>query len=267
MSFRQDLARFAARAGSSAVRNASSRVVQGSGTRGMCAVSWREFGWGNSFREDSSVGFRGSKSPTTRRPFSTQPTPDSQFASAEKAIITAFGPDRPGLVSSLAKTVLDCGANVENTRMARLGDDCNIMMLVNFADSSREDRIKFSQLAEEIPGLTVKVRPTSKRGSLTEKDQVSDTSRWRKVFLHGADFKGSLHAVTGYLGEEGINIETLNTDSHRAPFGDSELFTMEAVIEMGPDVSLNKFKKTMDKLKRRLGVDIIISEHESHRDD
>jgi predicted amino acid-binding ACT domain protein len=53
----------------------------------------------------------------------------------------------------------------------------------------------------------------------------------------------------------------------RAPFGEDDLFTMEAVIEIGPDVSLAKLKKTMDRLKRRLGVDIVISEHESHRED
>jgi glycine cleavage system regulatory protein len=79
--------------------------------------------------------------------------------------------------------------------------------------------------------------------------------------------KNSLHAVTSYLGEENINIETLNTDTTHAPFGEDHLFTMEAVIEIGPNVSLSKFKQTMDKLKRRLGVDIVISEHESHRDD
>ena len=209
-------------------------------------------------RPASFRGFRG---------FATQDGgTDDPFASAEKAIITAYGPDRPGLVSSLAKTVLDAGGNVENTRMARLGDDCNVMMLVSFADSSPVERRAFARVAEEIPGLTVKVRPTAsgvKRGE----ERMPDTSRWRRVFLHGTDFKGSLHAVTSYLGAERINIETLNTDSQRAPFGDDDLFTMEAVIEIGPDVSLAKFKKTMDRLKRKLGVDIVISEHESHRED
>ena len=171
-------------------------------------------------------------------------------------------------MSSLAKTVLDAGGNVENTRMARLGHDFNVMMLVSFADSSPEERKTFARVAEEIPGLTVKVRPTTKRSRRDASDEVpQDTSRWRRVFLHGTDFKGSLHAVTSYLGEERINIETLNTDTQRAPFGEDDLFTMEAVIEIGPDVSLAKFKKTMDRLKRRLGVDIVISEHESHRED
>ena len=78
----------------------------------------------------------------------------------EKHIITAYGPDRPGLVSSLAKAVFDAKGNVENTRMARLGNDCNVMMLVSFANANAEDHRAFAQAADEIPGLTVKVRPT-----------------------------------------------------------------------------------------------------------
>ena len=256
---RRDLARFVARAGFLAVRRAASRgcLIPASSRH----AAWRSSPERSPFRTSpqETRGFRG---------FATQDAQDDPFASAEKAIITAYGPDRPGLVSSLAKTVLDAGGNVENTRMARLGHDFNVMMLVSFADSSPEERKTFARVAEEIPGLTVKVRPTTKRSRRDASDEVpQDTSRWRRVFLHGTDFKGSLHAVTSYLGAERINIETLNTDTTRAPFGEDDLFTMEAVIEIGPDVSLAKFKKTMDRLKRRLGVDIVISEHESHRED
>ena len=41
-----------------------------------------------------------------------------------------------------------------------------------------------------------------------------------------------------------------------------ELFTIDAVIEIGPDTSLTNFKRSMDKLVQKLGVDIEISDHE-----
>ena len=78
---------------------------------------------------------------------------------------------------------------------------------------------------------------------------------------------GSLHAVTSYLGAERINIETLNTDSQRAPFGDDDLFTMEAVIEIGPDVSLAKFKKTMDRSSASWAWTSSSASSTSHRED
>lgn len=62
---------------------------------------------------------------------------------------------------------------------------------------------------------------------------------------------------------EGINIEMLNTDTQPAPFDQNDaLFTIDAVIEIGPDTSLTKFKRSMDRLQQKLGVDIEISEHE-----
>ena len=183
----------------------------------------------------------------------------------EKHIITAYGPDRPGLVSSLAKAVFDAKGNVENTRMARLGNDCNVMMLVSFANANAEDHRAFAQAADEIPGLTVKVRPT--RAICRSDADAVDTSRWRRVFLHGTDFPGLAYQMTSFLASNGINIEMMNTDTQPSPFGDDELFTIDAVIEIQPDVSLREFKRSMDRLKKKLGVDIVISDHESHRDD
>lgn len=59
----------------------------------------------------------------------------SPLTKSDKVIIYAFGPDRPGLVSALAKAVLDAGGNVEESRMARLGGDFNMMMSVSFASA------------------------------------------------------------------------------------------------------------------------------------
>lgn len=58
----------------------------------------------------------------------------------------------------------------------------------------------------------------------------------------------------------------LNTSTQPAPFDtDDELFTIDAVIEIGPDTSLANFKRSMDKLQQKLGVDIQISDHEEIR--
>ena len=114
-------------------------------------------------------------------------------------------------------------------------------------------------------GLQVSVRPTTRLGAVRDGKQTDevDTSRWRKIILHGTDFPGLVHEMTSYLSSEGINIEMLNTSTTPAPFDrDEVLFTVDAVIEIGPDTSLTKFKRSMDKLGQKLGVDIEISDHE-----
>ena len=182
-----------------------------------------------------------------------------------KYIVNAYGPDRPGLVSALAKALVDAKGNIETTRMARLGDECNITMLVSFTEQTKEEAETFERAAEEIPGLRGTVRRTGFRHRRDEEEV--DRSRWRRVFLQGPDFPGLVYQMTTYLASEGINVETLNTDTQPAPFGDEDLFTIDAVIEIGPDTSLVRFKKSIERLEKKLGVDIVVSDHERVDDD
>ena len=62
-----------------------------------------------------------------------------------KYIVNAYGPDRPGLVSALAKALIDAKGNIETTRMARLGDECNITMLVSFTEQTKEEAEAFGK--------------------------------------------------------------------------------------------------------------------------
>lgn len=50
----------------------------------------------------------------------------------QQLVVTASGPDRPGIVARLSKRVLDCGGNVEESRMARLAGEFSILMLITF---------------------------------------------------------------------------------------------------------------------------------------
>ena len=47
-------------------------------------------------------------------------------------MVTASGPYRPGIVARLSKRVVDCGGDVEVSRMARLASEFSNLMLVTF---------------------------------------------------------------------------------------------------------------------------------------
>ena len=87
---------------------------------------------------------------------------------------------------------------------------------------------------------------------------------WRRIVLHGTDYPGLLHEMAGSLAQEGINIEAINTDTQKAPFGDDDLFTVDAVVEIPADADIARFKKSLDRLKQKLGVDIEVSDHEPY---
>src|SRR4051812_26857610 len=75
-------------------------------------------------------------------------------------VLSALGPDRPGLVAEGTEELTERGGNVEDSRMAVLGAEFGILLLV----SGTEEKIAAIQrdaepLAEKT-GLSVLVRPT-----------------------------------------------------------------------------------------------------------
>ena len=46
-------------------------------------------------------------------------------------IISALGPDRPGIVSELSKIITNSNANISESRMIRLGGDFTMMILAS----------------------------------------------------------------------------------------------------------------------------------------
>ena len=52
-------------------------------------------------------------------------------------VLTAVGPDRPGLVNALASLIRDAGANIEDSRMAILGGEFAVILLIRLAGCRR----------------------------------------------------------------------------------------------------------------------------------
>ena len=129
----------------------------------------------DALRRAASHGCAASLAPTAHRPLlhhrawvSTGST--GFYLDKTKYIVNAYGPDRPGLVSALAKALVDAKGNIETMRMARLGDECNITMLVSFTEQTKEEAEAFERAAEEIPGLRGTVRRTGFRHRRDEEE-------------------------------------------------------------------------------------------------
>jgi glycine cleavage system transcriptional repressor len=46
-------------------------------------------------------------------------------------VLSAVGGDRPGVVKDISKAILDCGGNIEESRMAALGAEFAVLMLIS----------------------------------------------------------------------------------------------------------------------------------------
>lgn len=150
----------------------------------------------------------------------------------EYVVLSAMGTDRPGLTAEVSKFLADCGCNIEDSRMAVLGGEFGIMILLSGAPEAIQALYDTEPELESRTDLRVTLKRTTSpyehRGVQAVTYQVSG---------HGLDHEGIVHAVAEALRELGANIVSLSTSTYNAPVTGSPLFRMEATADLPPRVS------------------------------
>jgi len=160
-------------------------------------------------------------------------------------IISAFGADRPGIVSHLTGAITSHGGNIEESRMVKLGADFTTMILVSVSTEWSESLVV---ALNGIQGLQISVKKTSPF-------TLDTTTPQCEIHLTGADNEGLVHKVADKLAEKGINIEEMETGTENAPISGTILFTMTALVSH-PELDIPRLDNDMNKLGDKLGVEI-----------
>ena len=168
-------------------------------------------------------------------------------------VITLTGDDRVGLVNDVTKIVLANHANVESSRMARLGGVFAMLMLVAVAeDKQTELQVALDGLRSQ--GFELSIRPTVRGVSKKFKG-------WHKYQLNvrGADHDGIIHEIMRHLAQEGASIESADTGTEDAPFGAMKLFRMNAMVFAPPALSIDHLQEELKAVGDQLNVDVEIT--------
>src|SRR3954467_3313303 len=75
-------------------------------------------------------------------------------------VLSALGPDRPGLVAEITEYLTERGANVEDSRMAVLGGEFGVLILVSGTPHEIELIERERELLAAKTGLDLLVRRT-----------------------------------------------------------------------------------------------------------
>jgi len=168
-------------------------------------------------------------------------------------VVTVSGPDKPGIVEHVTELLLEYHGNVEASRMARLGGEFAMLLLVS-APGDKLDALRegMRHLREEAYKVTTRE---------TERGYSAKYAGWLpyQIEVKGADHQGIIHELTSYLTEHNINIETLDTDVVKAPMSGTPLFKMAAVIVVPPELSYHELKESLANIGDELGVDTEVS--------
>jgi glycine cleavage system transcriptional repressor len=168
------------------------------------------------------------------------------------AVISAVGADRVGIVDDLSGIVAEAGGNIEESKMAVLGGEFAVIMLVSMEARALESLVSKSAGIETALGLKFGVKPT-KPGTPLGKGRPYSLET---VSLDG---KGIVHSVSAVLRKHGINIEDLETSTDSAPLTGASLFRMTANIVLGPDVSVLALRHELEQLQVDQDLDISLT--------
>jgi glycine cleavage system regulatory protein len=163
-------------------------------------------------------------------------------------LLTAVGPDRTGLVESLAQRIAAAGGNWEESRMGRLAGSFAGIVLVSI-DSAHSDRLVASLRELEAAGLQVSARTVAAPVARPSGTPV-------RLAVTGGDRPGIVRDVSRVLSERGVNVEELESSMASAPMSGEPMFVARARLLVPASVELATLRSALEALGNELMVDL-----------
>jgi len=177
----------------------------------------------------------------------------------KQLVLTASGRDRSGVLEELTKLIVRHEGNVESSRFQRLGGDFALLM---FVTSPEQEIEKLREVLSELHFVKFDVQTRLSEASEPQEDTASTECA---VTVLGADHLGIIHEVTGYLAEQGINVETMNTEITAAPMSGTPLFSMSAIVRVPAKLSMDDLREALDFIGNELSIDAQVFEEETKK--
>lgn len=169
-------------------------------------------------------------------------------------VLSALGPDRPGLVAEVTHYVTERGGNIEDSRMAVLGGEFGVMMLVSGSPDEIARVARDHAALRTATGLDVTTRDTKSPEEHRRAQSIPCV-----ITCDAIDNPGIVRAVSRALRNLGLNIVSLETTTYEAPITGSPLFRLEAMCDVPKGVTLAKVRVAMHEVADRESIDIEVA--------
>jgi len=166
-------------------------------------------------------------------------------------VLSAVGTDRPGVVNDLSKVILDCGGNIEESRMTTLGSEFAMLLLVsgNWAAIGKLEKA-LEQLSKDKP-LTISVRKTDERSG--------DGNRMPYgIDIVSLDQPGIVFNLANFFAAQDIEIADLSTRRYAAAHTGSQMFAVQMTINVPGSISISQLRDEFLELCDQLNLDAIL---------
>ncbi len=169
-----------------------------------------------------------------------------------KLVMTVIGPDRTGLVETIAGLVTEHGGNWLESRMSRLGGHFAGILRVE-VPSEQEPSIVAALKKLESRGLTIVVHPDQPKA-------LPQNARLSVLEIVGQDRPGIVRQISHALANFGVNVEELHTECASAAMSGETLFKARATLSIPESCDIAQIRQDLERIAEDLIVEISLAE-------
>lgn len=168
----------------------------------------------------------------------------------EYMVLSAMGEDRVGLVEELSDRISGALLNIEDSRMALLGGEFSIIMLLS-GETGRLEAVQ-SGLGEweKALGLSLRIKKTS--------PPSQEEGQTYKLETVSPDSQGLVHMLTAVLKKYDVNIEDLKTEVKPTPWTGTPMFHLKGSIVIPPTRDIRELREELIQLEGEKELDIFL---------
>jgi len=138
-------------------------------------------------------------------------------------VITASGEDKIGLVDRFSSKIAESGCNIEESRMAVLGEQFALIMLLSGPWNA------LSKLEGQMGLLGDQLELTIIHKRTQQRERTQPAVPY-SVEVLAMDHPGIVHNLAAFFSRNGINIEELQTDTYPAPHTGTAMFSVTLTV-------------------------------------
>jgi glycine cleavage system regulatory protein len=163
-------------------------------------------------------------------------------------VMTIIGPDKTGLVESVARAVADHGGNWLESRMCRLGGEFAGILRIEIPSERKSPLLAALEDLQEN-GLQIVIRDGLPSAT-------SASGKQTKLEIVGSDRPGIVREITSALARANVNVEEFFSEVVSAPMSGETLFKAGARLQLPDGCDLAALKKDLEKIAADLLVDV-----------
>ena len=175
------------------------------------------------------------------------------FACMKEVMLTLIGPDKTGVVASVAAIAGKAGGNWLDSRMIRMGGYFSGLLRIALPESS------ISKFGSDISDL---MRDIGYQYSIQAAELITQAPAdavSAELALSGQDHPGIVHSIFRIFQLSGVNVEELSTGLRAAPWSGTPVFEANARLLIPPSVDVDALQQNLESIAADLMVEVALN--------